>query len=232
LPDAFSDARTCVESHVWRLRLVAQWHVIPTLPVVRATPAVAGGRVFCGSFDGKVYALDAATGRELWEVKTKTPGVPWNSVQGSCAVMDGLVYVGSRSCFTYAIDAATGEVRWRHSHEGNWVPSSTAVRDGIAYVGQSDGSKVTALGAKGESLWVFNAPNETFASPALAGDVLYVAGNDNYNMKGKGSLSAVDIKTGKALWTLEFPGSVWASPVIAGDTIYVSCADGKPYAVR
>jgi len=59
-----------------------------------------------------------------------------------------------------------------------------------------------------------------------------LTGNDNYNMKGKGSLSAVDIKTGKAIWTLEFPGSVWASPVVAGDTVYVSCADGKLYAVR
>lgn len=200
--------------------------------VVRATPAVADGRVFCGSFDGKVYALDAATGKELWEVNTKTPGVPWNSVQGSCAVMNGMVYVGSRSGFFYGIDVATGEVRWRHSREGNWVPSSPAVRDGIAYVGQSDGGKVTAVNAKGESLWVFNAPNETFSSPALAGDVLYVAGNDNYNMKGKGSLSAVEIKTGNALWTLELPSSVWASPVVAGDTVYVSCADGMLYAVR
>jgi len=200
--------------------------------VVRATPAVVDGRVFCGSFDGKVYALDAATGKELWEVNTKTRGVPWNSVQGSCAVMDGLVYVGSRSSFFYGIDAASGAVRWRHSHDGDWVPSSPAVRDGIAYVGQSDGSKVTAVSAKGEPLWVFNAPNETFSSPALAGDVLYVAGNDNYNTKGKGSLSALDIRTGKALWTLEVPGSVWACPVVAGDTVYVSCADGMLYAVR
>jgi len=208
-----------------------KWH-FQTDHVVRATPAVANGRVICGSFDGKVYALDAATGKESWIVNTKTPGVPWNSVQGSCAVMDGLVYVGSRSTFFYGIDAATGEIRWKHSHDGSWVPSSPAVRDGIAYVGQSDGSKISAVSAKGECLWVFNAPNETFASPALAGDVLYVAGNDNYNMKGKGSLSAVDIKTGQALWTLEFPGSVWASPVVAGDTVYVSCADGKLYAVR
>jgi len=208
-----------------------KWH-FQTNNVVRATPAVVDGRVFCGSFDGEVYALDAATGRELWVVNTKTPGVPWNSVQGSCAVMNGLVYVGSRSCFLYGIDVATGKVRWKHSHDGSWVPSSPAVRDGIAYVGQSDGSKVTAVNAKGERLWVFNAPNETFASPALAGDVLYVAGNDNYNMKGKGSLCAVEIGTGNAIWTLELPGSALASPVVAGDTVYVSCADGKLYAVR
>lgn len=208
-----------------------KWH-FQTNHVVRATPAVAAGRVFCGSFDGKVYALDAATGKELWEVNTKAPGVPWNSVQGSCAAVDGLVYVGSRSCFFYAIDAVTGKTLWQHSHDGCWVPSSPAVRDGIAYVGQSDGSKITAVDINGKSLWVFNAPSETFASPALAGDVLYVASNDNYNMKGKGSLSAVDIKTGKALWTLELPGSSWASPVIAGDTVYVSCADGRLYAVK
>ena len=36
----------------------------------------------------------------LWEVNTKTPGVPWNSVQGYCAVMDSVVCVGSRRTFT------------------------------------------------------------------------------------------------------------------------------------
>jgi outer membrane protein assembly factor BamB len=200
--------------------------------VVRATPAVAAGRVFCGSFDGKVYALEAGTGKQLWAVDTKTAGVPWHSVQGSCAVMDGVVCVGSRSSFLYGIDAATGQIRWKHSHDGSWVPSSPAVRDGIAYVGQSDGSKVVAVDATGKRLWTFDAPNETFASPALAGDVLFVAGNDNYNMKGKGTLSALDCKTGKALWTLDFPASVWASPVVAGDTVYVACADGKLYAVK
>ncbi len=200
--------------------------------VVRATPAVAEGRVFCGSFDGKVYALDAATGKELWVVDTNTPGVPWRAVQGSCAVVDGLVYVGSRSTYLYGIDARTGQVRWKHSHDGGWVPSSPAVRAGVAYVGQSDGSKVVAVDAAGKRLWAFASPHETFASPALAGEVLYVGGNNNYNMQGKGSLCALDCATGQARWTLELPGSVWASPVVAGDTVYVACADGKLYAVR
>jgi len=208
-----------------------KWH-FQTNSVVRATPAVAGGRVFCGSYDGKVYALEAATGKPVWTVDTKTKGVPWNFVQGSCAVADGLVIVGSRSTFLYGIDATSGQIKWQHSHEGSWVPSSPAVRDGVAYVGQSDGNKITAVDFKGKRLWAFDAPNETFASPALAGDILYVGGNDNYNMRGKGSLAALDIKTGKALWTLEFSGSVWASPVVAGDTVYVACADGKLYAVK
>ena len=72
----------------------------------------------------------------------------------------------------------------------------------------------------------------TASRGALAGEVLYVAGNNNYNMQGKGSLCALDCATGQARWTLELPGSVWASPVVAGDTVYVACADGKLYAVR
>ena len=208
-----------------------KWH-FQTQHVVRATPAVADGRVYCGSFDGHVYALDAATGKPAWDVDTKTAGVPWNAVQSSCAIENGVVYVGSRSTFLYAIDASTGKVRWRNSHNGSWVPSSPAVRDGVSYVGQSDGNKIVATDAAGKTLWTFDAPNETFASPAVAGDVLYVTGNDNYNMKGKGSLCAVDVKTGNALWKLEFPASVWASPVVADNGVYVACADGRLYAVK
>ena len=34
---------------------------------VDSSPAVAGGRVFVGSNDGKLYVLDAATGQKQWE---------------------------------------------------------------------------------------------------------------------------------------------------------------------
>lgn len=208
-----------------------KWH-FQTRHVVRATPAFADGRVFCGSFDGHVYALDAKTGKLAWDFNTKTDGVPWNNVQASCSVADGVVYVGSRSTFLYAIDAASGVMRWKQGHDGSWVPSSTAVRDGTTYVGQSDGNKIVAADRTGKTLWTFDAPNETFASPALAGDTLYVAGNDNYNLKGKGSLCALDAASGKLRWKLEFPASVWSSPVVANDTVYVGCADGKVYAVK
>ena len=147
-------------------------------------------------------------------------------------VAGGVVYVGSRSTHLFAFEEATGKLLWKHSHGGSWVPSSPAVRDGIAYVGQSDGNRITAIGADGQVRWTLDAQHETFASPALAGETLFVATNDNYDLNGKGSLIAVDIKTGKALWTCAFPASVWASPVVGEDAVYVACADGKLYAVK
>jgi len=203
-----------------------------TRGIVRASPALADGRVICGSWDGQVYALDAASGRELWTFNTKTKGMPWNSVQGSCAIEKGIVYVGSRSAFLYALDAATGKLLYQDNHEGNWVTSSPAVREGIAYVGQSDGCLITAVSPKGTKLWAWKSPTETFSSPALAGEVLYVAGNSNYDMHAKGFVAALEARSGKVLWTLEMPASVWANPVVGDDCLYVACADGRLYAIR
>ena len=205
----------------------------PTGHVVRSSPAVADGKVFFGSFDGKVYALDAATGREVWTLDTRVPKVPWHyGIQGSCAVSEGVVYVGSRSAFFHGIDAATGKLLWKRDHQGSWVTGSPAVRDGLAYVGQSDGNKIVAVDSRGREVWCVPSQNATFGSPALSGDVLYVTTNDNYDLNAKGSLSALDSRTGKGLWSVELPSSAWASPVPDRNTVYVGCADGMLYAIR
>lgn len=76
---------------------------------VRSSPAVVDGTVYIGSWDEKVYALDAATGTPRW---TYTTG---GAVYSSPAVMDGTVYIGSHDTKVYALDAATGTPRWIHT---------------------------------------------------------------------------------------------------------------------
>lgn len=200
--------------------------------VVRSSPALADGRLFVGSFDGRVYAFEAATGKLLWARTTQEPGVPWQAVQATPAVAGGLVWIGSRSTFTYGLDPATGTVRWRHPHKGSWAPSSAAVAGGLAFVGQSDGKTLSALDAQGQAKWTLRTPGATFASPALAGDTVYAATNDNYNLAAKGHLLAVEAASGKVRWDVELPASAWSSPVVAGDTVYIGCANGWIYAVR
>ena len=59
---------------------------------------MAGGTVYIGSDDHKVYALDAATGRLRWAYYTGS------SVDSSPAVAGGTVYVGSDNETVYALD--------------------------------------------------------------------------------------------------------------------------------
>ena len=55
-----------------------------------------------GSLDGKVYALNAATGALVWSYTTG------DEVSSSPAVAGGVVYVGSLDGKVYALNAATG----------------------------------------------------------------------------------------------------------------------------
>src|ERR1043166_5592066 len=56
---------------------------------IKSSPAIEGGRVFIGSDDGNLYALDFATGKKLWEFKTG------DAVESSPLVLGGKVFIGS-----------------------------------------------------------------------------------------------------------------------------------------
>jgi outer membrane protein assembly factor BamB len=53
--------------------------------------------VYIGSDDGKIYAVDAASGQELWDITTG------DSVTSSPAIANGILYVGSDDGKLYAI---------------------------------------------------------------------------------------------------------------------------------
>ncbi|MGB9220559.1 PQQ-binding-like beta-propeller repeat protein, partial [Methanoregula sp.] len=86
-------------------------------------PTIANGVVYIGSFDDKVYALNASTGLQLWNF---TNGGDSHS---SPAVANGVVYVGSGNYNVYALNASTGMKLWNYT-TGSTVASSPAVANG------------------------------------------------------------------------------------------------------
>ena len=85
---------------------------------MEATPIVVDGVMYTSGVAGRVYALDAATGRLLWQFE---PPLKLRNARGSCcdivnrgvAVWKGKVYVGSFEGVLYALDAKDGTVRWQ-----------------------------------------------------------------------------------------------------------------------
>jgi quinohemoprotein ethanol dehydrogenase len=85
---------------------------------MEATPIVVDGVMYTSGVAGRVYALDAATGRLLWRFE---PPLKLRNARGSCcdlvnrgvAVWKGLVYVGSFEGVLYALDARDGTIRWQ-----------------------------------------------------------------------------------------------------------------------
>jgi len=117
----FSRLETINPGNVGQLGLAWEYD-LASKRVQEATPVVIDGVMYTSGNLGRVYALDAATGRELW---TFEPPMDMQISRSACcdwanrgvAVADGpngkLVFVGALDGVLYALDAATGAVAWQ-----------------------------------------------------------------------------------------------------------------------
>src|SRR5262249_20047478 len=71
---------------------------------VRASPTIANGTVVVGSYDGNLYAVDLASGAEIWRQFFDSPTT-------SAAVVDGVVYVGLINGAVAAVGHASRSAR-------------------------------------------------------------------------------------------------------------------------
>jgi eukaryotic-like serine/threonine-protein kinase len=171
--------------------------------VVHASPSIVDGKLYVGSWDSYFYALDAATGKQLWRFKTGEDPDIHNQVgiQSSATVADGLVYFGCRDSKFYALDAVTGQQRWVFPNKGSWVITSPVVHDGKVYFATSDSALFHILDARtGASFDLIKFQWPIFSSPAIAGDTLYVAGQD-------GKLVAINLVSRRPVWVFQSEGS-------------------------
>jgi quinohemoprotein ethanol dehydrogenase len=86
--------------------------------VVNRGVAVWKGRVYLGALDGRLIALDAATGKPVWEVQTVDPGKPY-TITGAPRVVKDKVIIGNGGAefgvrgYVSAYHADTGALVWR-----------------------------------------------------------------------------------------------------------------------
>ncbi|WP_276306897.1 PQQ-dependent dehydrogenase, methanol/ethanol family [Novosphingobium sp. PC22D] len=104
------------------------WHFDPKIAgrkgfdaccdVISRGVAVAGGKVFLGALDGRLIALDAKTGKEVWSVQTTDPAKPY-TISGAPRVFGDKVVIGNAGAeygvrgYVTAYAAKTGQQVWR-----------------------------------------------------------------------------------------------------------------------
>jgi outer membrane protein assembly factor BamB len=196
-----------------------------------------------------VYAVDAATGRQLRKFATAGP------VPSTPAIGGGLVYFTSYDGKFYAVDARTGKLRWKFATGGErrfeakgihglqpknqtiadpWdvYLSSPVVAQETVYFGSGDGNLYALDAASGEFRWKFPTGDVVHASPASAAGTLYFGSWDSY-------FYAVDAASGKEKWRLhggEDPiihnqVGFQSSPAVVDGVVYTGCRDSNVYAI-
>jgi len=221
----------------------------PTGNRVVSSPVMHAGILYFGSDDGSIYAVQAATGRQLWKRATKGP------VPSTPAIAGDLLYATSYDGHLYALDLRNGAVRWKFATAGErhfeakglhgWTPakqtffdpfdvflSSPVVVNGSVFFGSGDGHLYALDAATGQLRWKFETGDVIHASPAYANDTIYVGSWDSY-------LYAIDAATGAQKWrfkTGEDPKihnqvGLQSSPAVVDGVVYVGCRDSNLYAV-
>ena len=95
-------------------RLALQWSFgLPGSGGMRAQPVVVGGRLYLGSDNGFVYALDARSGCVHWSFDVGTPVVSAVNVGTVPGTDRDAVYFGDWSAHVHAVDAGTGQPLWQ-----------------------------------------------------------------------------------------------------------------------
>jgi len=191
-----------------------------------SSPAVADGKVFFGSGDGNVYAVDAATGILQWKFPTK------DVVHASPAVVNHVVYIGGWDSRFYAIDAESGQQKWMFQagedaviHNQVGFQSSPAVVDGTVYVGCRDAHLYALDAATGRKKWDYpTSKSWVITTPAVRDGVVYAGTSDSARF------FALDAKTGRLRFNADAKAYMFSSPALAGGLAYIGNHNGKLYA--
>ena len=112
------DAKTGEELWTYDPQVPGEWGRKPCCDVVNRGVAVWKGRVYVGALDGRLIALDAKTGKPIWDVSTIDRSKPY-SITGAPIVANGKVIIGNGGAeygvrgYVTAYDADTGRELWR-----------------------------------------------------------------------------------------------------------------------
>ena len=210
--------------------------------VVNRGVAAWKGRLYVGTIDGRLIALNAQTGAADWSVQTTDKAKPY-TITGAPRVVKGLVVIGNGGAeygvrgYVTAYDAATGAQKWRFYT----VPNPTGAADGAA----SDAAmaKVSPTWSK-NGQWKQSGGGGTVWDSIVYDaelDQLYLGvGNGtpwNHGLRSEGqgdnlflsSIVALKPETGEYIWHYqETPAETWDFTATQPINLATLNIDGKP----
>jgi eukaryotic-like serine/threonine-protein kinase len=180
---------------------------------LQSSPVIDNGRVYIGSADGNVYALQADNGEIVWRYPTE------EKVRATPAIADGVVYIGSWDMSMYALDAQTGELRWQ-TPIGGQVQTTALVHENMVFSASRKASVVALDVETGALVWEFRYGRNMWveSSPVLADTTLFIGSSGSLVVYG------LDSKTGTVRLMHVTGAFCWSTPIVRKDTLVIGCA--------
>jgi outer membrane protein assembly factor BamB len=198
------------------------WHY-SAKPLLEFPPIFAGGRLYAVNNNGTAFALDADTGRVLWERR-----IGRLNASSPAYYKHRLYIVNLVPGHIVKLDARTGRVLWKHLLPGR-AESSPLVIDGIVYFGCENNQLFALSTRNGHVRWATTLGGPIKSAPAYRNGVLYVGDYGGY-------MNAVDAKTGAIRWQsgslgqgFGTSGEFYSTPALAYGRVYAGNNDDRVY---
>ena len=152
-----------------------------------SSPAVADGKIYVGSEDRKIYALNASTGALVWSYQTG------NWVRSSPAIAEGKLYVGSDDNKVYAFSSLTTPTFSLSANTTGVILGGFFKLNGTLSIPKTSPPNVTLQWSKDSSGFIYEQTFETLTNGMYTRDIAF---------------SAAGIYQFRAIW----PGDVTSNP--------------------
>ncbi len=207
------DAVTCEK--VWEHQYIPDG---PEGSIVNRGVAVYRGKVFRGTPDAHLIAIDAETGQTLWDVWVASSAKTRARLSAAPAAFDGKVYIGEGGAdfghtgHIYAFEADTGKLVWTFHPvpTGDQPGADTWGKDGQKEGGGSSWTTISVDAAQGRVYAPIGNPGSDLDGSMRRGKNLYT-----------NSIVELDAKTGKLIsYVQQVPHDVWDWDTAAAPTLY------------
>jgi len=209
----------------WRVRLQPAVERLPSSKEgsrydYRASAAtLADGRLYVGTDDGHLLALDPADGSRTWSFPAN------GSVVSTPVVASDRVYFGSFDGHVYALDASSGALLWNHD-TGAPVTSTPALHEGRVIIGSRSYDLQALDRESGKALWTrYYWFSWVESSAAILDGVAYIGSSD------AAKLSAFDARSGRRLWELDAGGCPWGEPAVTSSRVFIGTVGTQNYLI-
>jgi len=173
-PVLLDDGSTIVKvgSGVWRYGPNGDLEWSTAMPTSTKTPVMApDGTIYCGQYDGRLYALDADTGRIV-----RVTDLPVRGSMGTSIDVTGDIYIATDD----SLEKVNSDGVWQWSVRGVGFRPGAPLIDGNGNIFSSeglDGNTLRAFSPEGDIIWEFDVGDggQRVRQPILGADnLLYV----------------------------------------------------------
>jgi outer membrane protein assembly factor BamB len=218
-----------------------KWKIDNRIPI-SAAPTLSEGVLYITDRDNRLQAIDAESGRVLWDYRALPESVAYPRV-ASASVLGSVVIAPFTSGEVVAISAATSKAAWgknvigfdvdSQSGKFNTIIANPVIADKRVFVSAPTGTLLALDGATGQIAWDKNIALD--ATPLSAGDTLYMV-----DMKGR--FISLRKSDGGIFYIKQLPHYEdtdektdiirWSSPLMIDGNIITLSSHGRAYIIQ